>query len=98
MNILAALARDPNVAPELRAVLAPQREQHRASAGWKRVFLSRNDADQYDRGYALWPHPMPREQALSTPFSAGFFDAEADAQVREDERRERIMNSCGDDQ
>lgn len=86
--ILAALATDANVAPGLRSVLAPAPKTYRASTGWHRTFLSPGDADQYDRGYSLHPHPMPPAQGLSTPFSTGWMDAESDAIAREDARRD----------
>jgi hypothetical protein len=58
-------------------------QQHRATLGWQRTFLSATDARQYDEGYAHWPAPMPRDLADSTPFSCGWLDHEHDDQEHE---------------
>lgn len=85
MNILSALAADSNLAPAFRAAIAPK--QHAAATGWRRMFLSAIDARQYEAGYGQWPEPMPTTAALSTPYSAGWFDAEADERFRVEDRR-----------
>lgn len=84
--LAACLAQDQNLHPAFRQAFAPQ--QYRASLGWHRVFLSANDARQYDAGYSQWPDPMPDDAALSTPYSCGWMDHESDALRRLDARYE----------
>ena len=84
------------------APFAPAQQQHRATCGWRRIFLSANDARQYEIGYTTWPKPMPAGVALSSPFTCGWFDRDHDAQERDDQRadaarRERGLDDGGDE-
>ncbi len=60
--------------------------QHRAGCGRRRVFLSANDARRYEAGWLQWPDAMPPELSMSTPYSNGWWDAEDDADARQEER------------
>ena len=62
--------------------------QHQARCGRRRVFLSDNDARQYEAGWNQWPNPMPADVALSTPYSRGYFDREHEEEQREETARE----------
>ena len=86
--ILSAIVADPNVAPQ----------HFTAAAGWRRVFLSAIDARAYERGYSCWPAPMPADMALFTPFSCGWFDAEADERFRVEDRRAEHIDRKEDDE
>lgn len=96
MSILSALAVDANLDPAFRAAIAPK--QFNAACGWRRVYLSANDARQYEAGYGQWPEPMPAATALSTPYSCGWHDADADERFRVEDRRAEHIDRKEDDE
>lgn len=68
---------------------------HRAQCGWGRLFSCATDARQYEAGYSQFPEPMPVELAFSAPYAAGWFDAEHDAQQRDEDRLEQRLGELG---
>jgi hypothetical protein len=74
MNILAALAADPNVSAQFRSAIAPK--QFKSTVGRCRTFLSEQDRYAYERGVSHWPEPLPESMALSAPMSVGWHDKE----------------------
>jgi hypothetical protein len=59
---------------------------------WGRAFLSRADADAYDRGWATWPH-LPAGAALGGPMWTGHQDRDADQTARDDMRADAAADS-----
>jgi hypothetical protein len=83
-------------AAESAGVLPAPPQTYQALAGWRRVFLSPRDAQAYSDGYARWPEPMPAEVALSSPYSTGWFDAEADDIERTEARGDEAWEARHD--
>jgi hypothetical protein len=75
LDVFARLIASEPLSPAFKAGV----QQHRASCGRRRVFLSAADVYAYERGYAHWPEPLPPECLISTPMSQGWFDADHDA-------------------
>lgn len=86
--VASLLAAEPNVASAFVAGV----QHFAARCGRRRVFLSEADAAAYERGFAHWPEPLPREVA-STPMSCGWWDREHQQELR-DEYRDGDEEEC----
>lgn len=93
--ILAAIARDPNVASEFKNAIKAPRWFRPLHGRYGRAFLSQADAEAYDRGYLAWPD-HPNLATPSGPEWTGHNDRDRE-QMDRDEAREEAARDARDE-